>query len=135
VDVTFRWCGAQESSIRSWVPECKEKRSNLEKDHMKYSSPIILNKSGPSKIIAEQPIDIALTVPRVKIMPGEKAVSISMIFKWYRSDLGGSRQGLIDTLLAFLDEGDRKDFLKQNRDRVRIRYQPYDWNLNQEIGS
>jgi len=73
--------------------------------------------------------------PRVKIMPGEKAVSISMIFKWYRSDLGGSRQGLIDTLLAFLDEGDRKDFLKQNRDRVRIRYQPYNWNLNQEVGS
>ena len=28
---------------------------------MKYSSLITLNKSGPSKIIAEQPIDIALT--------------------------------------------------------------------------
>ena len=73
--------------------------------------------------------------PQVKIMPEEKAVSISMIFKWYKSDLGRSRRGLIDTLLAFLDEGDKKAFLTQNRDWVRIRFQPYNWNLNQEITS
>jgi hypothetical protein len=33
-------------------------------------------------------------------------------------------------LLNFLDEGEKKDFLKKNRDRIRIRYQPYDWNLD-----
>jgi hypothetical protein len=70
--------------------------------------------------------------PKVKIMVKEKAVSVSMIFKWYKSDLGGSREGLIDTVLAFLDEGDKKSFLKENKNRVRLRYQPYDWNLNHE---
>ena len=56
---------------------------------------------------------------------------ISMIFKWYKVDFGGSDEALIDTILSFLDEGKQKDFLKDNRDRVRIKYQPYDWNLNE----
>lgn len=69
--------------------------------------------------------------PQVKIMPEERAVFISMIFKWYRTDFGGSDEALVHTLLNFLDEGKKKDFLKDNRDRIRIRYQPYDWNLNE----
>jgi len=39
---------------------------------------------------------------------------------------------LIDLLFNFLDEGEKKAFLQQNRDRIKIRYQPYDWNLNQK---
>jgi hypothetical protein len=70
--------------------------------------------------------------PQVRIESEERTVSISMIFKWYKSDFGGSRSALIDTLLQFLDEGEKKDFLRKNRDGIRIRYQPYDWNLNQE---
>jgi len=31
----------------------------------------------------------------------------------------------------YLDEGQNKTFLKENKDRIRIQYQPYDWNLNQ----
>jgi len=38
---------------------------------------------------------------------------------------------LIDTVLRFLDEGKNKDFLKDNRDRASLKYQPYDWNLNE----
>jgi hypothetical protein len=38
---------------------------------------------------------------------------------------------LIDLLLNFLDEGEKKTFLQQNRDKVQVKYQPYDWNLNQ----
>jgi len=67
---------------------------------------------------------------QVKILFPERMVLLSMIFKWYKTDFGGNDQALIDTLLIYLDEGEKKDFLKQNRDRFRIRYQPYDWSLN-----
>jgi hypothetical protein len=69
--------------------------------------------------------------PQVKILPGEKTVFISMIFKWYKIDFGGSDRALLDTLLNYLDEGEDKAFLEENRNQIRIRYQPYDWNLNQ----
>jgi hypothetical protein len=69
--------------------------------------------------------------PRVRIEPRESAVFISMIFKWYRPDFGGSDRSVIDTLLHFLDEGDKKKHLNENREKIRIRYQLYDWNLNE----
>jgi hypothetical protein len=67
---------------------------------------------------------------QVKILRQERIVFISMVFKWYKADFGGSDEALFDTLLSFLDEGDRKEFLEENKSRIRIRYQPYDWNLN-----
>jgi hypothetical protein len=69
--------------------------------------------------------------PQVKILPEEKTVFISMIFKWYKNDFGGSDRALLDTLLNYLDEGKDKAFLEENRNQIRIQYQPYDWNLNQ----
>jgi len=68
---------------------------------------------------------------QVRIFPQERAVFISRIFKWYKSDFGGSDSALIDLLLKFLDTGEQKTFLQEDRDRIRIRYQPYDWNLNE----
>jgi hypothetical protein len=68
---------------------------------------------------------------QVEIRPQERILLISRIFKWYRVDFGGSRAAMLDMLLKFLDEGEKKDFLKRNKDRIRIRYQPYDWSLNQ----
>jgi len=69
--------------------------------------------------------------PQVKFLPQEETVLISMIFKWYQVDFGGGDRELLETLLKYLDEGENKTFLKENRERIRIRYQPYDWNLNQ----
>jgi hypothetical protein len=69
--------------------------------------------------------------PQVKVAPREESVRVSMIFKWYKVDFGGSDGLLIDTLLGFLDDGDAKTFLRENRDRIRIKYLPYDWNLNE----
>ena len=69
--------------------------------------------------------------PQVKILPEERTVYISKIFKWYQIDFGGSDGALIDLLLKFLDQGEQKTFFQENRDRIRIRYQPYDWNLNE----
>jgi len=69
--------------------------------------------------------------PQVKISPQEGTILISMIFKWYTVDFGGSHEALIKTILNFLEEGEKKIYLKENKDRIRIKYQPYDWNLNQ----
>jgi len=69
--------------------------------------------------------------PQVKILSPEKIVLLSKIFKWYKTDFGGNDQALMNTLLIYLDGGEKKDFLKQNRSRVHLRYQPYDWSLNQ----
>ncbi len=68
--------------------------------------------------------------PKVQILPREKLLLLSMIFKWYKRDFGGTDQGLVDTILRFLDEGEKKNLLKDVRDQIRIKYQPYDWNLN-----
>lgn len=67
----------------------------------------------------------------VEILPQETTVSISRIFKWYKADFGGTKATLVDTILNDLDEGENKAFLRENRDRIRIRYQPYDWRLNE----
>ena len=69
--------------------------------------------------------------PQVKIPPQGGTILISMIFKWYKVDFGGSDRALLETLLSYLDEGEKKTYLMENRDRIQIRYQPYDWNLNQ----
>ena len=69
---------------------------------------------------------------QVKILPQEGTVLISKIFQWYKADFGGSDRALIDILLKFLDEGEKKTFLQQDRNKIQIRYQPYDWNLNQK---
>ncbi len=69
--------------------------------------------------------------PQVRILPEERTVYISKIFKWYQIDFGESDSALIDLLLKFLDQGEQKTFLQENRDSIRIKYQPYDWNLNE----
>jgi len=69
--------------------------------------------------------------PQVKVLPEERSVLISRIFEWYRSDFMEGGRDLIHILLEYLDESEKKAFLRENSDRIRIKYQPYDWNLNQ----
>jgi len=69
--------------------------------------------------------------PQVDIIPEEGILRMSMIFKWYKADFGGNERTLLETLLNYLDEGEKKNFIRENKDRIRIQYQPYDWNLNQ----
>jgi hypothetical protein len=71
---------------------------------------------------------------QVRILPEENSVLISSIFKWYKADFGGSDRAMVDTILHFLDEGEKKIFLRENRNQIRMKYQPYDWNLNQKQG-
>jgi hypothetical protein len=54
---------------------------------------------------------------------------LSAIFKWYKADFGG-RKGILDFLIKYLPDGERKDWLKDNGERVTFRYKTYDWGLN-----
>ena len=59
----------------------------------------------------------------------KRTVSISSIFRLYKSDFGG-REGIIDFLYKHLNEGELKNYIKDNRDSLRMKFQKYDWTLN-----
>ena len=65
----------------------------------------------------------------VIVQPELGQVSLSRIFYWYQQDFGG-RSGVLKFILARLMEGTERDHLQQNIDKVRFKYQKYDWSLN-----
>jgi len=93
--------------------------------------PIGFYESGQIDFQLQLAAESFINSPQVRILPEKNTFLISMIFKWYKADFGGSDRAIVDTILNFLDEGEKKNFLSENRDRVRIKRQPYDWNLNQ----
>jgi hypothetical protein len=66
----------------------------------------------------------------VNIVPEKNLLELSPIFRWYKADFGGDRQGILQTLLHYLDPGDFRDFVKQKGLRARIVWKNYDWRLN-----
>ncbi len=65
----------------------------------------------------------------VIVQPELDQVSLSRIFYWYQRDFEG-RSGVLHFVLAHLREGARRDYLQGNLDKVRLKYQKYDWSLN-----
>jgi hypothetical protein len=65
----------------------------------------------------------------VQILPEEKVLYLSSIFKWFAADFGG-REGIIDFVLSYLSTTAERTWLMQQRDEVSLRYKPYDWSLN-----
>lgn len=59
----------------------------------------------------------------------ERKLRISAIFRWYEGDFGGN-EGIIDFILAHLQEGERRSWIANNESRLRLVYDPYDWSLN-----
>jgi hypothetical protein len=60
-----------------------------------------------------------------------KKLFVSSIYKWYRTDFGDSKQGVIEHLLKYAD-GDLEAKLtdiREGRVKTKIRYR-YDWTLN-----
>jgi hypothetical protein len=65
----------------------------------------------------------------VVIRPESDEVLLSKIFRWYEKDFGG-RENLVDFLIEYLPEDERRDYLAKTRGHIRLRYTPYDWGLN-----
>lgn len=68
--------------------------------------------------------------PEVEIVPEHRVVFLSKIFLWYRADFGSTDAGVVDTLLSFLDAGYKRDALAKYRDEFKLKYRPYNWDLN-----
>ena len=65
----------------------------------------------------------------VEIHPEKNELSISRIFQWYASDFGG-REGIIELLIDYLPADERRDFIANYRSKINLRYDSYDWGLN-----
>jgi hypothetical protein len=65
----------------------------------------------------------------VVVLPEENRMVLSMILKWYEKDFGGP-SGVLNFVETYLVDQDKKEFLRHNKELVKIDYLPYDWNLN-----
>lgn len=65
----------------------------------------------------------------MQIFPDKEEVHLSQILRWYARDFG-SRQDMLDFLIAHLPDDERRAYLRRRRDSCRLVYTPYDWQLN-----
>lgn len=81
----------------------------------------------------DEELDIAATgfinSSEVIVIPEENKATISMIFKWYAGDFGGS-SGVVDFICKYLESEEKKEFLKSKADDITLEYLDYDWDLN-----
>ena len=72
----------------------------------------------------------------VVIDKAEMTASLSRIFRWYSPDFGGSWMGtgkrapVLRFVAPFIVDADRRNFVQQNTEKLRVGYQRYDWALN-----
>jgi len=59
----------------------------------------------------------------------KRTISISSIFRLYKSDFGG-REGIVEFLYKHSNDGELKNFIKNNWDSLRMKFQKYDWTIN-----
>jgi len=113
----------------AWVIQPMEARIHFALNCASGSCPP-LRAYAPEKLGSQ--LDLAarnFLAADVQILPDARALRLSAIFKWFAEDFGG-RQGVIDFLLAHLPQGEDLRWLSGHRDRVSLRYKPYDWGLN-----
>jgi len=63
----------------------------------------------------------------------KRELRLSRIFQWYGRDFGDNRDQVLDYLLQFCDESLRERIVSM-RKQLRIRYLPYNWDLNRRLG-
>lgn len=65
----------------------------------------------------------------VKLDETKQLLVLSSIFQWFKGDFGG-RSGIISFVIDHLPRSERRAWLSNYRDQVRLRYAPYDWGIN-----
>jgi hypothetical protein len=65
----------------------------------------------------------------VLVLPEERKVLMSDIFRWYENDFGGIK-GIIDFIYDYLADNEARMFLRKHSGELSIEYLHYDWNLN-----
>ncbi len=65
----------------------------------------------------------------VVLLPEERKILLSEIFKWYEDDFGG-RVGVLDFIHDFTANREARDAIRSGHRDLEIEYIYYDWNLN-----
>ncbi len=65
----------------------------------------------------------------VIVIPEEKKIVMSMIFKWYEKDFN-RRMGMLNFIERYLVDDDKKEFIRREKNNIVIDYLYYDWNIN-----
>lgn len=67
--------------------------------------------------------------PKRGFRRGAGKVYLSKLFDWYRKDFEKGGATVVDFVLPFLADEDRR-WVKANRDGLAVEFLPYDWSLN-----
>jgi len=65
----------------------------------------------------------------VELDEQKRELRLPRIFQWYSKDFGQNQDEVVNYLLEFCDDSLRERIVSM-RSELRVRYQPYDWNLN-----
>jgi hypothetical protein len=65
----------------------------------------------------------------VKLDENKRLLILSSIFQWFKKDFGG-QSGVISFIIGHLPMDERREWLSNYRDQVRLGYRPYDWGIN-----
>jgi hypothetical protein len=65
----------------------------------------------------------------IRIDHDKSELHTSAIFNWYKIDFGG-KEGVIDFIIKHLPDDDRRTWIQDNQEALKLRYDPYNWGLN-----
>jgi len=65
----------------------------------------------------------------IRIDHDKSELHTSAIFNWYKIDFGG-KEGVIDFIIKHLPDDDRRAWIQDNQEALKLRYDPYNWGLN-----
>jgi len=65
----------------------------------------------------------------LRLNPANNLLVVSSLFRWFEGDFGG-REGIVSFLIDHLPVDGRRAWLSNKRDVMKLRHEPYDWNLN-----
>ncbi len=109
--------------------EWEEPRVHYAVNCASYGCPNLLPKAWTADTLDED-LDAAardyVNHPRGVTIRNNGTLQVSEIYKWFREDFGGSKEGVIEHLLEHADE----DLAAQIRAKPRITKHDYDWSLN-----
>jgi hypothetical protein len=113
----------------TWIIQNPDPRVHFALNCASQSCPPI-NVYSPKNISTQ--LDLAarsFVDSEVKLDSSRQTMIISSIFRWYEGDFGG-REGVVSFLIEYLPVDERRAWLSEKRRSIRLRYKPYDWNLN-----
>lgn len=63
-----------------------------------------------------------------------RELKLSRVFQWYAKDFGSTQQEMLDFILQFAEPSVRDEIEEFRGQALKIRYLPYNWNLNSRLG-